>query len=340
MKQRKDGRWQKSITINGKRLFFYSSELTERKAQKDIEQQMLIFADKKQKGEYFGVVADEWYSSTEPRLSESTYARYGSLIKRCKEYFKDYRIKDITIQGIERFLARLQSQSFSSKSIKAHYSVLRLAFKYAFVNGYTEIDVSTYVTVPKGSEAVTREALTAEQQEVVKNSLDKPFGLFAYTIMYTGMRRGEAIALRWENIDFENKIITVSENAIFPTNQPIVKTPKTENGKRKIILLDCLADVLYPLRGSGFVFTGESIKGNSWYTRQWKAYQRATQLDVTPHQLRHTYATILFEADIDVKDTQTLMGHADISTTRNIYTHIRKNRLEQTAAKLNQFIGK
>ena len=340
MKQRKDGRWQKSITINGERLYFYSSEPTEKKAIKDIEQQLITYTAKKQISELFSVVADEWYSSTEPKLSESTYARYGSLIKRCKEHFSDYHIKDITIQDIERFLAHLRSQSFSSKSIKAHYSVLRLAFKYAFVNGYIENDVSHYVTVPKGSEAVTREALTDEQQEVVKNSLDKPFGLFAYTIMYTGMRRGEAIALRWENIDFENKIITVSENAIFPTNQPIVKTPKTENGKRKIILLDCLADVLYSLRSSGFVFSGDIIRGNSWYTRQWKAYQKATELNVTPHQLRHTYATILFEADIDVKDTQALMGHSDISTTRNIYTHIRKSRMEQTAAKLNQFVGK
>lgn len=340
MKQRKDGRWQKSITINGKRLYFYSFEPTERKAQKDIEQQLIAYSAKKQKGEYFGVVADEWYSSTEPHLSESTFTRYGSLINRCKLYFANFRIKDITIQDIEKFLAQLRFQSFSAKTIKAHYSVLRLCFKYAFVNGYTENDISPYATVPKGSEAVTREALTDEEQEVVKNSLDKPFGVFAYTIMYTGLRRGEAIALRWENIDFENKIITVSENAIFPTNQPIVKTPKTENGKRKIILLDCLADVLYPLRGSGFVFSGDTIRGNSWYTRQWKAYQQATQLDVTPHQLRHTYATILFEADIDVKDTQALMGHADISTTRNIYTHIRKNRMEQTAAKLNQFVGK
>lgn len=340
MKQRKDGRWLKQITIDGKRLSFYSAADTERKALKDIEQQMLAYTEKKTKGKLFETVADEWYVSTEPKLSESTYARYGSLIKRCKEHLKEYYISDITIQDIERFLAQLSFQSFASKSIKAHYSVIRLVFRYAFINGYIDNDISPYVTIPKGSESITRDALTAEQQEIVKNSLDKPFGLFAYTIMYTGMRRGEAIALRWEHIDFENKTISVSDNAIFPTNQPIVKKPKTENGKRKIILLDCLAKVLYPLRGSGFVFTGESIRGNSWYTRQWKAYQRATQLDVTPHQLRHTYATILFEADIDVKDTQALMGHADISTTRNVYTHIRKNRMEQTAAKLNQFVGK
>lgn len=76
------------------------------------------------------------------------------------------------------------------------------------------------------------------------------------------------------------------------------------------------------------------------YDAKWNRFLSATGLDITAHMLRHTYATILFEANINVKDAQSLMGHADISTTNNIYTHIRENRMSQTAEKLNAFLNK
>ena len=73
---------------------------------------------------------------------------------------------------------------------------------------------------------------------------------------------------------------------------------------------------------------------------KWKDYLAATGLQITPHQLRHAYATILFDAGIDDKDAQELLGHANISTTRDIYTHISKSRFEKTAQKLNAAIGR
>ena len=82
---------------------------------------------------------------------------------------------------------------------------------------------------------------------------------------------------------------------------------------------------------------GELIK-NSLFTRKWEKYKEESGLDITAHQLRHTFATILFEANINVKDAQTLMGHSDISVTQNIYTHIREKRLQETAKALNKHI--
>ena len=74
---------------------------------------------------------------------------------------------------------------------------------------------------------------------------------------------------------------------------------------------------------------------DSAFRRQWYAYQKESGVTATPHQLRHAYATMLYEAGIDEKLAQELMGHADISTTKNIYTHIRLSRMEDAANKLN-----
>ena len=71
------------------------------------------------------------------------------------------------------------------------------------------------------------------------------------------------------------------------------------------------------------------------FQRQWELYQKESGVTVTPHQLRHAYATILFEAGIEDKDAQELLGHANISTTREIYTHITNKRRKETAKKLN-----
>lgn len=68
-----------------------------------------------------------------------------------------------------------------------------------------------------------------------------------------------------------------------------------------------------------------------------RLFQRPYNIKLTAHQLRHAYATMLFEAGIDVKDAQELMGHSDINLTRQIYTHIRNERKEETAKKLNEF---
>lgn len=341
MTQRKDGRWQQSATIAGKRMYFYSSASTQKAAEKDIHNQMLNYREKVENGADFATVADSWYALALEKLEDTTTVRYKSLKNRCVDYFGDSYIKEIKPFDVEKFLLKLTRENFSTKSIKDHLSVLRLIFKHGIVYFDAENNPAAYISIPKGKSSKPRNALTEEEQEVVKNSIDKPFGLYAITLLYTGMRRGEAIALKWSDIDFERKIITVADNAVFPTNQPKIKNPKSDAGARKIILIEPLAKILFPLvpaDRSQFVFSGDTIRGNSWYTRQWKTFRKATELDVTPHQLRHTYATMLFEADIDIKDAQNLMGHADISTTRNIYTHVREKRLEETAAKLNNFI--
>lgn len=340
MKKRKDGRYVKVVTLNGKKIYFYSSENTEAKAIKDLSRQILQYSVKEEKGRLFSDVAQEWEENHCAKLEYNTARRYKTLLKHAVNAFEDKYIKEMMPIDIERFVEYFAMRDYATKTIKDQLSVVRLVFKYAYIKGYIDSDPTRYISPPKGKASVPRAALTEEEIEIVKQSVNCTFGLFVYFLLYTGLRKGEALALQYKDIDFKRKEIYVSKSVYHDGNKPYIKSTKTHNGIRTVILPDVLADILTKGDSDNYVFSDNGISplSNSSFQTKWAKYCRETGLNITAHQLRHSYATILFEANIDVKDAQNLMGHSDISVTRNIYTHIRSNRLQNTAAQLNNFI--
>lgn len=342
MKKRKDGRWAKSVTINNKRVYFYSTEKTERLAEKDIALQMISYAKSEEKGKTFKTVAEEWEEEHFVKLEHYTSRRYKTLLNHALDFFSDCYIKSVTSEQIERFLSLLVRKQYSTKTIKDQFSIVKMVFRYAFINGYISSDPTQYIKTPKGTASVQRNAITEEEMDIVNKSTNCTFGLLAYFLMYTGLRKGELLALQWKDIDFNKKEIHVTKSVCHHNNVPHIKTPKTNSGIRVVMLLDCLSEKLKTVKNkklSNYIFSdSETPLTNSQFQCRWEKYQKETGLNITAHQLRHTFATILFEANVDAKDAQNIMGHSDISVTQNIYTHIRKNRMQDTTNKLNNYI--
>lgn len=342
MKRRKDGRYQKSKTINGKRVIFYSSESTERKALRDIETQMLAYAEKLEKGKTFIEVTEEWDKKYISTVEVQTYARNKSLIRYAKEYFDDQLIKTITSNQIVSFLDSRIELGYASKSISNQLSVLNTIFKYACVNNYIQVNPCQYITVPRGLPKSQRKFPTEDEIEIVKESLNAEFGLLAYFILYTGLRRGEILALTYGDIDRKNNLINIDKSVYWDSNTPHLKKPKTEAGIRKCILLDVLAKKVPHGLKNNLIFPDENggLMRKSVFEKLWGKYKKATGLKLTPHQFRHAYASyILYDAGVDVKVAQELLGHASIEMTRNIYTHISQTKLKETTQKLNDFVS-
>ena len=192
------------------------------------------------------------------------------------------------------------------------------------------------------SPPIKREAITEQDTLTVSKMLNCTFGLLAFFYLCTGLRKSEALALQWRDIDFENKRIYVYKSLYYISNSPhIKKNTKTKSGERYVILLDCLADQLLPVQGKPeeYVFNKNgNLLDKSYYTRMWEKYKKESGVNTSTHALRHSYATLLFEAGISEKDSQTLLGHSNISTTYDIYTHIRKKRMDDTRNKLNEYM--
>ena len=165
--------------------------------------------------------------------------------------------------------------------------------------------------------------------------------MIAYFFLHLGLRKGEMLALDARYINKKERTFKIMHSVYFVGNSPHIKSPKTQAGIREGILLECLLDKLPNIK-SGLIFPGKSgsYMTHSEFHTGWRAYQKATGLTITPHQLRHAYASyILHDAGIDVKTAQYLMGHADISTTQNIYTQITENALKEASKKMNQHIS-
>lgn len=285
----------------------------------------------------FETIAEKWFEEHAEQVSYKTAESYNAPLRRINARFGSESILSITAAEISAFLSALAKQDYSRRSVQLHRDILNMICNYAIMQGACTYNPCTAVALPHGLRSTKRELPTDPAIAAIKEHTDDPFALFALICLYSGLRRGEVLALRYEDIDREAKVIHVKKAVEFVGNKPEIKEPKTEAGKRDVILLDVLAQ--YIPDGSGYIFDmdGHPLTKTA-YRKRWLKYCRGIGYDITAHQLRHGYTTMLFEAGISDKDAQELLGHSNITVTRNIYTHIRQSHREETAAKLNDFL--
>lgn len=336
--KRADGLYERVVTVNGKRKTFYAKTL------KELEKKIRTYewAKEEQSSVSFKSIAENWEKEAYESLSNGSIKAYKPRAKRAVEHFDDTPIASITVQDVNRYIKQFP-KSWAFKTANAHLSVLSLIFSYACRCEVISSNPCQFAKLPKNLKKTHRRAPTQAEIDIIKNSVNIEGGLMAFFFLYTGLRRGEALALTWNDIDFENKTIRVNKSVHYIGNNPHIKSPKTENGNRTIFLLDTLAEKLKLLKKKThelvFSDNGELFTAKRFET-YWQHYQDVTGLDeVTPHIARHGFASICFEAELEIKDVQEIMGHAQYSTTSDIYTHISDKRREKSFEKLNTFVN-
>lgn len=340
MKRRADGRWQKKITLpNGKTKMLYSTASSERLATKDFNEQMLLIKQEAKDLLLFRNIAEEWSEEYQSRISEINYRKSTrGTFNAVADHFGAYYIQDITAQHIHKYINGLVKKCYSQKTISTHKSILNMIFTFAILNGVIDNNPVQVITLPSNLPKKSRKLPSDEELKKI-NSNYEGFAFLPYFLLNTGLRKSEALALTYEDIDFENKTVLINKHLIHDNNNPKLEyKTKTENSERTVILLDRVIDKM-PKNKKGIIFCNEQ-KGyltKKQYEIKWRKWQKENDTTITAHQLRHGFATMLFEAGIDIKDAQELMGHSDITTTHSIYTHIRNKRKEETAKKLNEF---
>lgn len=368
LKKRANGLYQVSVMVDEggerKRKVFYGH------TQQEAKEKMMAYKEAKAAGRKLKEVAEEWKDEHWKEIRAGTQTCYNPAFKRAIDEFGDQHIKDITPLDVKKALKDMGKKGYAHHTVGIYLSVLTQIFQHAIVHKDITANPAEEIAVPKGLKTSPRDCPTDDQLDIIRDHVDDhPFGLFPYTLLYTGMRRGEALGLRWKNVDFGKRVIRVAEEASYAAtgNKAQIEPTKTEAGKREIILMDRLAAKLLPLRGAPdeYVFGGKEPLTLHVFQGKWRRYcidvglweweevlrssrkkdaktgerSKITVMvkkpNVTPHQLRHAYATMCFELGIEAKDAQQLLGHSKIDVTLDTYTHIRKKRLSGVAAKLN-----
>lgn len=328
MKKRADGRYQRSITINGKRHSFYGTSPSE------VNKKILAFEEKKADGRYFKVVAEEWYDDIVPTLSPTTLRGYKPAKEDAVSEFGETLIKEIVPQDIQRYISRFARQRYAHKTVTTKLQIIHQIFDFAILNGDIQYNPCSAVKVPRNLPREERQAASPDDIQKIKQSDN----LLALMALYTGCRRGELLALTISDFDFENDVINITKSVYFQNNKPYLKRPKTRSGTRTIPLLAPLKEKLLREKIKGNIFNnGGEYLTDKQARNMWDDFCEQSGVSCTLHQLRHAYATRLYELDVDVKSAQGLMGHADVHTTQEIYTHLTELKNRQTADKLKNF---
>ncbi len=288
----------------------------------------------------FKNIALVWNETHESEISHYTYSCYQSPLNDLVDEFGDKLIKDITSIELQRFINSLSKKGYAKHTLALRKIVASLIFDYAILQGVIYANPATVIKIPKNAPKKARELPKCEDIEIIKQSVNASFGLFAYLTLYTGCRRGEVLALNYEDIDLKNNLISINKVIVFENNKPIIYN-RTKNGDtRTIPLLQQLKSVL-PKKAHGIIFKSKDNKHLtlSEYNILWNRYKRETGINLSPHQLRHQFATICFDAGLEAKDAAQILGHKKIELTLDIYTHIEESRKKQSADKLNKFLS-
>ena len=270
--------------------------------------------------------------------------KFNGYIRPAIGHMKLKDVKDVHLQRI------LNSQAGRSAShVKKIRMVLQEMFKRARQSRLIPYDPAELLELPTVKQGRRRSITEEERAAILAVAARHRAGLWVLTLLYTGMRPGETAALTWSDVDFDHNEIHV--HAAKESGSRAIKGPKTASGVRDIPIHAALLPRLLEAKGKPFslVFPTKAgtVQNESSMRRMWNSFISDVEEELgrhaeglTPYCLRHTFCTDLQRAGVPINVAKALMGHADIQTTANIYTHRDSETLHSGIALLDGTGGK
>lgn len=277
------------------------------------------------------------------------------------------QLKNLESIDVQKFYNTLFKQGTTESTLKRIHKIIRPSIKHAYVTSKITKDFTGQIIIPKDTNKKKFEIYPLElreQQIFEEASRESPIYELVIMSLYTGMRQGELLALNWEDINFEKSFVSVSKSYKYSKDiesnkfRGEINNPKTEASNRTIPMPENLKTFLeeYKKRRSEYfqnigikmkdnflVFStpvGTFLDASNIRKELIKIYDSCGLKYRRFHDLRHTFATRLFEMKTPPKTVQVLLGHSDISITLNIYTHVLEETKTEEMAKLNNIFSK
>lgn len=317
-KPRKDGRWQARYSIDGKQYSVYgkTQEIAKQKAIKFYNAKKPPKPKTKAKSYTYNQWLDEWMELyKKPVLKPNSIDSLERCIKNyIKPFFKEMQLKEITTNDLQKCINKIELPR--PKEIAGN--IISDSLRKAFVSRLIKYNPAEAIIKFKAQSKHKRALTISEQKKLLEHIQGNEFELLINTYIFTGLRRAEALALKWKDIDFEKNIISVKFQKDIKGN---LVTPKSKKSVRIVPLLPPLKKLMLKQKrkSDNFLFNYKL----DFVSRTVKAIMIEINIhDIDVHSLRHTFATRCAEQKVPDKVIQKWLGHAEVSTTQNIYEHI------------------
>lgn len=382
---RKDGRYQGRFTFNGKRYTYYSRDI------KELQKKLADARYELEHGIYgsgVDITLNHWFDvwMKEYKLltvKNSTILLYDLNYERyVKEALGNYLLKDIKTIHIQKIYNEMHRQGLSIGTIQIVNSILNNLFSQAVKNDYLMKNPCLGAILPKGEKKEPR-VLSFYEQTLFLTAISGDFYEPLYQIaLSTGLRIGELSGLTWDDIDFENKTLSVTKTLLYQKDYKTgnygfrFQTPKSGSSRRIVPLIPDAVQVLkkhqkaqnvYRMANrkiwepvadmNKLVFTtrhGTPVQEAHMIKRLAVITERMNKLEkelatkekrmpcifenITPHTLRHSFATRAFENGLAPKTVQELLGHSTMNITMDLYTHVTYDTKKREMQKMSKIL--
>lgn len=354
--------------ITGKQRYIRRQGFTSLKAAKDelLKIEYLVSTNqyfKSVKSGKFGDVLDEWLALHKETVKASTWQFIELRAnKHVRPYFKDMYVDKITLRQCQDFV----NKTFKKAPVAYVYSlsIVKNTLDYALRLGMIENNPMLYVIKPKKQASISDKHDNYYNKDELKKFLDvaKNTDLKKYTLFrllaYSGMRIGECLALTWHDLDYKNNTIAINKTLARTNNGIKIQTPKTKASNRVISLDNETIQVLKMWQleqrkqllkvGINAMDSKQLIFSNGKNSfiivptvrLAIKQIAKKTGIhSITTHGFRHTHATLLFASGLDIKQVQARLGHSNVQTTLNIYTHAIQDKQDKIGDEFAKYIN-
>jgi integrase len=365
VRKRKDrGFWEYDFTLGGQRRRAGGFR-TKREAEEAEAEERLRFAKQGKVAVKASLTVAEFYEQWllvygPSRIKPSTAQRYEELGRlHITPALGSIQLRKLRPLDIERCYQAALAKGLSAATVQRIHALVHLALSYAVRWEFLSRNPADSVDSPRPNRPETITPTVVELGRLLAEGDRTKLGpLFRFAAL-TGMRRGEILALRWEDVDFEHGTVSVrgSVRRLGKGRGMVRMTPKRERSVRRLTLAAPAVEILQQQRwrqlrdiedlgedyeDKGIVFANAlgAYRDPDHVTRVWGKVAVAADLpSIRLHDLRHALATRLIELGVHAKVVQEILGHSSYSTTMNIYSHVTQGMHSEAMAQLGQLLG-
>lgn len=297
-----------------------------------------------------------------------------STLNKTKQYFRLHILPAFGDMYVDKITANIVQKQINKwhkefKQWKMLYNYLIRLLDYAVIHGYMKENIKPKLSIRKnkikydtehdGIKYYSRSQLKT-LLDYIKSTNNTRWYCYFRVLAFTGMRKGEALALTWNDVNFQDGTINIDKTiTLGDKNRVMVNSTKTEAGIRTISIdkitlkildewkkeqaVEMLKYGFNTIKPNQLIFskysTNEPLNLSAPYNRLLN-YTKNCNLPMIPiHGFRHTHCSLLFDAGVSIKDVMNRLGHSDIQTTMNIYAHVTDEQEKESAEMFARFVG-